>query len=110
MHALPLLAAGCVLAVVAAGGCATWQAARLYESGTRALDRGERAAAIAELERAAELAPQASEIRNHLGLAYAAAGRARAAERAFEAALDLDCKNDAARRNLSVLRGAALDI
>ena len=76
------------------------RAARLYHSGTAALDAGEPERAIADLERAASLAPQASEVQNHLGLAYAAAGRPGDAERAFRRALDLDCDNAAARENL----------
>jgi Flp pilus assembly protein TadD len=87
-------------------GCATFRAARLYDAGTRALDRGELARAIGDLERAAALAPQASEIQNHLGLAYAAAGRPDDAHRAFERALALDCGNEAARHNLRVAEEA----
>jgi Flp pilus assembly protein TadD len=81
-------------------GCATFQGARLYSSGTEALDRGDAARAIADLERAAELVPHASEIQNHLGLAYAADGRSREALLAFRRAVALDCGNLAARRNL----------
>ncbi len=83
-------------------GCATWEGDRLYRSGTLALDRGDTALAIADLERAAERVPQASEIQNHLGLAYQAAGREEAAVLAFERALELDCDNQAARENLAV--------
>ena len=82
------------------GGCASIEAARLYRSGTAALDAGAPERAIADLERAASLAPQASEVQNHLGLAYAAAGRPGDAERAFRRAALLDCDNAAARQNL----------
>jgi len=75
----------------------------LYQSGTRALDRGDSTAAIAELERAAELLPEASEVQNHLGLAYQAAGRDRDAEIAFRRAVALDCGNAAAVENLRVV-------
>jgi Flp pilus assembly protein TadD len=75
----------------------------LYQSGTSALDRGDSAAAIAELERAAELLPAASEVQNHLGLAYQAAGRDRDAELAFRRAVALDCGNAAAVENLRVV-------
>lgn len=92
------LAAGCALP-----GTEAFRGARLYESGTEALERGETARAVAELERAAALVPHASEVRNHLGAAYAAAGRHEAALRAFRRAVALDCRNAAARRNL---RGA----
>jgi Flp pilus assembly protein TadD len=81
-------------------GCASLEAARLYHSGTAALDAGQPERAIADLERAGQLAPQASEVQNHLGLAYAAAGRPGDAERAFRRALELDCDNAAARENL----------
>jgi Flp pilus assembly protein TadD len=86
--------------LVLAPGCATWRGARLYETGSAALERGDSARAIADLERAAELVPHASEVQNHLGLAYAAAGRPDDARRAFERAVELDCANQAAVRNL----------
>ncbi|MEM9173600.1 MAG: tetratricopeptide repeat protein [Myxococcota bacterium] len=76
---------------------------RLYVSGTEALDRGDATAAIAQLEAAADLVPGASEIRNHLGLAYWSAGDPERAREAFEIALDLDCDNEAARTNLARL-------
>jgi Flp pilus assembly protein TadD len=103
----------CVLTLALAlspglAGCASFQAARLYQSGTAALDAGEPERAVADLERAGALAPQASEVQNHLGLAYAAAGRPDDAERAFRRAVELDCENAAARENLRAaeLRGA----
>ena len=96
--ALRLVAA---LAVgLALGGCAAFQGTRLYGSGSEALERGETARAIADLERAAELLPDASEVQNHLGLAYDAAGRPEAAQQAFERAVALDCDNEAAQQNL----------
>jgi Flp pilus assembly protein TadD len=92
--ALGVAAVGLLLA------CNTFQGARLYRDGTRALDRGDAPAAIAALERAAELGPEASEIQNHLGLAYQAAGRDDDALRAFQRAVELDCDNAAAAHNL----------
>jgi Flp pilus assembly protein TadD len=93
---------------LALGGCTTLEAARLYHSGTAALDAGQPERAIADLERAGELAPQASEVQNHLGLAYAAAGRPGDAERAFRRAVALDCDNAPAQENLRAaeIRGA----
>ncbi len=88
------------LVALASLGCASFQGWRLYDSGTDALDRGDTARAIADLERAAELVPRASEIQNHLGLAYAADGRSDEALLAFRRAVALDCGNRAARRNL----------
>lgn len=97
-------AAGAVLALgsalVAAPGCASFEAARLYRSGTRALDRGDTGVAIRDLERAAEEVPHASPLQNHLGLAYAAAGRDAEALAAFRRAVELDCENAAAQENL----------
>jgi Flp pilus assembly protein TadD len=81
-------------------GCASLEAARLYRSGTAALDAGAPERAIADLERAAALAPEASDVQNHLGLAYAQAGRPEDAEQAFRRAVALDCDNAAARENL----------
>jgi Flp pilus assembly protein TadD len=94
-----LLASALVLA--AGAGCATFEAARLYHSGTRALERGHTEAAIADLEGAAERVPNASEVHNRLGVAYAAAGRRGAAIREFQSAVELDCANDVAARNLA---------
>ena len=95
----------CVAAI--ALGCSSFQAARLYHSGTAALDRGDAAGAVSDLERAAELLPEASEVQNHLGLAYHAAGRDRDAELAFQRAVALDCENSAAAENLSVTQARA---
>jgi lipoprotein NlpI len=81
-------------------GCASFRGARLYQSGSAALDRGDAERAVIDLERAAALVPQASEVQNHLGLAYAAAGRHDAALRAFRRAVELDCRNRAAALNL----------
>jgi Flp pilus assembly protein TadD len=96
-----LLAATLALATLV--GCASWRAARLYQSGTAALDAGRIDVALAELGAAAELAPEASEVHNHLGLAQLAAGRPEAARASFERAVELDCDNAAARRNLAAV-------
>ena len=99
---------GCALcALVLALGCSSYRAARLYQSGTNALDRGDATQAVVELERAAELLPEASEVQNHLGLAYQAAGRERDAELAFRHAVALDCGNAAAVKNLRVAEARA---
>jgi len=101
---------GCALcAALLAFGCSSFRAAALYQSGTSALDRGDSAQAIAELERAAELLPEASEVQNHLGLAYHAVGRERDAELAFRRAVALDCGNAAALENLRVVEARALE-
>jgi Flp pilus assembly protein TadD len=104
MHPRLLLGAALALGLVLGGsaGCASYRAARLYQSGSAALERGETPRAIDDLERAALLVPQASEVQNHLGLAYAAAGRNDEAEAAFRRAVELDCDNVAARENLAV--------
>ena len=80
-------------------GCASWEGAQLYQRGTDALQRGD-ASAVADLERASQLVPQASEIQNHLGLAYEASGRDDDALAAFRRAVELDCDNAAAVANL----------
>ena len=96
----PPLVLGALLASFLAG-CATFEGARLYERGTQALDRGDAAAAIADLEQAATLVPQSSEIQNHLGLAHEAAGQDEEALQAFQRAVALDCSNEAAQQNLA---------
>jgi Flp pilus assembly protein TadD len=99
--AAPLRCVVAALAVVLSClGCASYRGARLYQEGTAALDRGEVERAVSDLERAAELVPRASEIQNHLGLAYAEAGREEDALNAFRNAVALDCDNEAAVRNL----------
>ena len=65
------------------------RASRLYVSGTEALDRGDTSRAVDDLEQAASLVPEASEVQNHLGLAYRAAGRDEDARAAFQRAVDL---------------------
>ena len=106
----PLAGLGTAIALAAlvAGGpaCASLEGARLYGSGTEALARGETGRAIADLERAVVRVPHASEIHNHLGLAYEADGRLNDAAREFERAVDLDCDNRAAAENLAAAQRA----
>lgn len=99
--AIRALAAACCALTV---GCSAIEGARLYREGTEALERGDSATAVRALERAAERAPEASEVQNHLGLAYLASGRRGEAVLAFERAVALDCDNMAARKNLDLLR------
>lgn len=96
-----------LLAALALAGCASFRGARLYDSGTRALERGESARAIADLEQAAVLVPQASEVHNHLGLAYLQAERREEALAAFRHAVALDCDNQAAQQNLHAAEARA---
>ena len=72
-------------------GCADLEARRLYRDGTSAIDRGEPQRAIADLQQAAALAPEISQIQNHLGIAYEDAGRNDDALLAYERAVALDC-------------------
>ncbi len=97
-----LLAAG----LAAASGCGTASGGLHYSRGTQALEAGDTAEAISHLERAAVLVPHASEVQNHLGIAYQAAGRPDDARRAYQRALDLDCDNGAAQQNLDRLEAA----
>ena len=94
---------------LALAGCASFRGARLYDSGTRALEQGDSARAIADLEAAASLVPQASEVANHLGLAYLQAGRQGDALAAFRQAVALDCDNQAARQNLRAAEAHATE-
>ncbi len=96
------LLALCAVLALGVAGCSSYQGARLYQSGTLALDRGDSVRAIEELEHATELVPEASEVQNHLGLAYADAGRDPEALKAFQRAVELDCGNLAAAENLAV--------
>lgn len=110
MHVVHRFSAVAVLGLFAAIlglGCNTFQGALLYRDGTRALDAGDTATAITALEEAALRAPEASEVQNHLGLAYLAAERRDDALRAFERAVALDCDNRAAQRNLRAMRATA---
>lgn len=100
----PSLTLAVLLVVAMAAACASVEAVRLERSGRAALDRGDFAAAVTDLERAAALAPAASAIRNHLGIAYEQAGRREDAERAYARAVELDCENEAAVANLDALR------
>jgi Flp pilus assembly protein TadD len=90
-------------------GCADLEARRFYRAGTEALDRGESKLAVADLERAAALAPEISEIQNHLGIAYEDAGRTDDAVLAYQRAVALDCDNRAAESNLQALRARRAD-
>ncbi len=81
-------------------GCAAVEGARLYHSGTLALERGDVPRAIADLEGAAERVPYDAEVHNRLGVAYAAAGRRDEALREFQNAVTLDCDHVVAARNL----------
>ncbi|MCP4904573.1 MAG: tetratricopeptide repeat protein [bacterium] len=87
------------------GPALVFQGARHYATGSEALRQGDGARALSELQRAAELVPHASEIRNHLGLAYLHEGERARAREAFARALELDCENAAARLNLAGLAG-----
>jgi len=93
-----------VVAASAGLGCATVSGARHYQAGTAALERGDAERAVQDLETAARELPEASEIQNHLGLAYEASGRPAAALAAFERAVALDCDNQPARHNLALAR------
>ena len=88
-------------------GCAALDGARLYRSGTQALERGDLPRAIADLEGAAALVPHDAELHNRLGVAYAAAGRRDDAIREFESAVALDCDHALAARNLRRARDEA---
>ena len=87
-------------------GCGGVRAAHLYREGTAALNAGKPVVAISQLTRAGALAPEASEIQNHLGLAFATTGQHEKALSAFQRAVDLDCSNSAAVQNLVAARAS----
>ena len=91
-------------------GCSSVEGYRHFQAGNGALDRGDAASAVAELERAAALVPERSEVFNHLGLAYSAAGRKADALLAFERAVALDCDNRAAAANLRAAQASVLGV
>ena len=97
-----------LLALLPLLACSSLQGARLYASGTQALDAGQPERAVADLEAAAVLLPEASEVQNHLGLAYARTGRAEDATAAFQRAVEIDCDNDAAKHNLRAAQAGYL--
>jgi Flp pilus assembly protein TadD len=92
------------IAAACLAGCTGLQAVQLDRQGQAALDRGDPAQAVRDLEHAASLAPAVSGIQNNLGIAYERAGRRDDAERAYERAVALDCRNDKAQSNLQALR------
>ena len=103
--AAPLRVAATAVLFALVLGCSAIEGAHFYREGTRALERGDTDGAVRSLELAAERVPEASEVQNHLGIAYLASGRRDDAVRAFARAVALDCNNAAARRNLDLLRG-----
>lgn len=92
---------------LSSAGCTGFRAARLYQEGTVALNAGDAELAVVRLAEAGQLKPDATEIQNHLGLAYAASGQRGKALSAFQRAVDLDCSNDAAVHNLAAAQAAA---
>ena len=98
-----------VVALAAAPvGCASLRGAQAYQRGSEALDRGDATVAVGELERAAILLPNASEVQNHLGIAYSMEGRWDEAVSAYRRAVELDCDNLAAKQNLSEAQALAV--
>jgi Flp pilus assembly protein TadD len=95
-----------VIVAASLAACTGLEAVRLDRQGRAALDRGDSAQAVRDLEQAASLAPAVSGIQNNLGIAYERAGRRDDAERAYERAVALDCRNDKAHSNLEALRAA----
>ncbi len=95
------------LSGVAALGCASLQAAQAYRMGPAALERGDTARAVEELERAARLMPETSEVHNQLGVAHVNAGELELALADFQRATALDCDNVEAAANLARARAHA---
>jgi Flp pilus assembly protein TadD len=99
-----LLVLASIIALLVASGCSTWRGARLYHSGTQALEQGDVPRALSDLEQAAALVPDASEVHNNLGLAHLSAGQEGRALLSFERATALDCDNASASENLHDLQ------
>ena len=105
-HLAPPISLALMLVVTlfaGASGCGTWRGAQLYHSGTTALEQGDVPRALEELEAAAQLVPERSEVFNNLGLAQLSADREDLALQSFERATQLDCANEQARDNLRML-------
>jgi len=90
------------LLALPAFGCVSVSGLRHFQEGTAALDQGDVTRAVLELEAAATLLPEVSEVHNHLGLAYAAGGDLPLARGSFQRAVDLDCDNGPAQSNLAL--------
>ncbi len=88
-------------------GCTGLRAAHLYQQGTIALNAGDAELAISRVGEAGHLLPDASQIQNHLGLAFLATGQREKALTAFQRAVELDCSNAAAVHNLAAVRATA---
>jgi tetratricopeptide (TPR) repeat protein len=99
-----LLVLASIISLLVASGCSTWRGARLYHSGTQALEEGDVPRALSDLEQAAALVPDASEVHNNLGLAQLSAGQEDRALLSFERATAIDCDNASASENLRNLQ------
>jgi Tfp pilus assembly protein PilF len=97
---------GCVFFLACLFGCSALEGPRLHVQGTEALERGDYAQAREKLSQAAELVEHpraASQVQNHLGLAYLGEGNPELASAAFQQAVELDCRNEEAQHNLDVV-------
>jgi len=104
---------GFVLSLCGLAACTSWEGPRLHVQGTQALERGEYSQARETLSRAAALVEhpaQASQVENHLGLAYLGEGEEGLAVEAFRRAIDLDCRNEAAKHNLEIVTGERSEV
>jgi Flp pilus assembly protein TadD len=80
-----------------------------FRDGTRLLANNDAHAAVIALERARDLEPGTGSVRETLARAYFRTGRYEAAEREFEAALEIDPVNDYAHFGLGMCRLKAGD-
>lgn len=97
---------GWVLCLGGLLACSVLEGPRLHVQGTEALERGDYAQAREKLSQAAELVEHpraASQVQNHLGLAYLGEGNPELASAAFQQAIELDCRNEEAQYNLDVV-------
>lgn len=107
MHRLPIGLLLLAALALPASGCSHLGGLGHFQAGTAALDEGDVSRAVLELQAAATLLPEVSEVHNHLGLAYAAQGDLGQARGSFQRAVDLDCDNGPAQSNLALADAVA---
>ncbi len=89
-----------ILSLAVLSGCAVFKADELYKSGTKALEQGDYAQCIEQLEKAKILLPNASSfIRNNLGVCYERVGKKKDAWFEFRQAVINNHQNNVALQN-----------
>jgi Flp pilus assembly protein TadD len=102
MMARSAVAAWLALALAANASCASAAKAEMkqqWEFGVEMARRGAWKEALFRFRRSVELAPHNAELHNNLAVAYESTGDYRSAHREYQAALELDPKNERIRAN-----------